>query len=64
MTALDQALQIARMEPLPQDARAQIEKLRADIHEFEFEFVLEALAISEMEQGEFDESDEEIGGPD
>lgn len=64
MSALDRALTIARTDPLPADAREQINELRDQIHPFEFEWVEEALALAEMEQGDFTDEDEVIGGPD
>jgi hypothetical protein len=64
MSALKQAMTLVGQDPLPDDVREQLKELEPELHEFELEWIHEALAVNEMNQGLFDEEDEIIGGPD
>lgn len=63
MSALRQAMMIVGQDPLPEDVREQLKELEPQLHEFELEWIHEALAVNEMSQGLFDDEDEYIGGP-
>jgi hypothetical protein len=64
MSALDEAMNILRMDPLPQDARERLAALESEIEPFIYEQLLEGLVVSELEQGDYDFENEIEGGPD
>jgi hypothetical protein len=53
-TATEKAQQILATDPLPADAREQIGKLKKDIDPTEYKWILEGLAVAEMDSGQFE----------